>query len=82
MKHGKGILTERSKYVATMAALLADRAEMYESEVDRQLEETGYFSVYEGYHVGKEESGTNLSRMIVQLRLELLEVGKMIGSQQ
>lgn len=56
MKQGKGILTKRARYIADMASLLADRAERYESEVDRQPEETGYFSVYEGYHVGKEES--------------------------
>lgn len=81
MKQKRGILAKRARYVADMAELLAERAERYESEVDRQLEETGYFSVYEGYHVGKEDSGTNLERMVVQLRLELLEVGKMIGGQ-
>lgn len=79
MKQGKGILTKRARYVATMASLLADRAERYEEVVDKQLEEHGTSLVYCGYDVDKICSGTNLERMIVQLRAELLELGKMVG---
>lgn len=78
MRQGKGILTERAKYVATMAALFAERAERYESVVDESLEEHGTSLAYCGYDVDQTCSGTNLVRMVVQLRMELLEVGKMI----
>ena len=82
MRQGKGILTERAKYVATMAALLAERAERYEEVVDRSLEEHGTSLVYCGYDVDKMCSGTNLERMVVQLRAELLELGKMIQGER
>ena len=86
MKHGKGMLTERAKYVATMAALLAERAERYEEIVDKSLEENGtnlvYCGVYCGYDVDQMCSGTNLERMVVQLRAELLELGKMIQEER
>lgn len=79
MKQGKGILTKRARYIADMASLLADRAERYEESVDKSLEERGTSIVYCWYDVDQMYSGTNLERMIVQLRLELLEIGKMIG---
>ena len=78
MKDGKGKLTERAKYVATMAALLAERVERYESVVDESLVEHGTSLAYCGYDVDQTCSGTNLARMVVQLRMELLEVGRMI----
>ena len=78
MKQGKGILTERAKYVADMAALLAERAERYESVVDAQIAEHGTSFAYEGYDVNQADCGTNISRMIVQLRLELAEMGRML----
>lgn len=78
MKQGKGILTERAKYVATMAALLAERAERYEDVVDKSLEEHGTSLVYCGHNVDQTCSGTNIERMIRQLRMELLELGRMI----
>lgn len=78
MRQGKGILAERAKYVATMAALLAERAERYESVVDAQIAEHGIECAYEGYDVSQADCGTNISRMIVQLRTELLELGKML----
>ena len=61
-----------------MAALLAARAERYESVVDAQIAEHGIERVYEGYDVSQADCGTNISRMIVQLRTELLELGKML----
>lgn len=79
MRDKKGILTKRTRYVADMALLLADRAERYEAVVDESLEEHGVSLVYCGYDVDQTCSGTNLERMVVQLRLELLEIGKMIG---
>lgn len=81
MRDKKGILTKRARYVADMASLLADRAERYEEVVDESLEEHGTSLVYCGYDVDQTCSGTNLERMVVQLRLELLEIGKMIGGQ-
>lgn len=78
MRGAKGNLTERVKYVATMAALLAERAERYESVVDESLEEHGTSLAYCGHEVDQTCSSTNLVRMVVQLRMELLEVGKMI----
>ena len=78
MKQGKGILTKRARYVADMASLLADRAEAYEAVVDDMIEKCGSAYVYEGYHVNQVDCGTNIERMIVQLRLELLEMGRML----
>lgn len=78
MKQGKGILTKHARYVATMAALLADRAERYEGAIDNQIEDSGVGCAYCGYDVDQTCSGTNIERMIVQLRAELLELGKMI----
>ncbi len=78
MRQGKGILTERAKYVAEMAALMADRAEKYERAVDKSIEEHGVGCVYCGHNVDQTYSGTNIERMIRQLRLELLELGRMI----
>lgn len=82
MKQGKGKLTERAKYVATMAALLAERAERYEDVVDGSLEEYGTSLVHCGYDVDQTCSGTNLERMVVQLRAELLELGKMVRGER
>ena len=82
MRQGKGVLAERAKYVATMAALLAERAERYEEIVDRSLEECGTGIAHFGYDVGQTCSGTNIERMVIQLRAELLEVGKMIQGER
>lgn len=78
MRDGRGILTKRARYVADMAALLADRAEAYEAVVDGMIEEYGSDYVYEGHSVNQADCGTNIERMIVQLRLELLELGRML----
>lgn len=78
MKDGRGTLTKRARYVADMAALLADRAEAYEAVVDGMIDEYGSDYVYEGHNVNQVDCGTNIERMIVQLRLELLELGRMI----
>lgn len=82
MKQGKGILTERAKYVAMMASLLAERTERYEGVVDGWLEEYGTSLVYCGNDVDQTCSGTNLERMVIQLRAELLELGKMIQGER
>lgn len=82
MKDGKGKLTERAKYVATMAALLAERSERYESVVDKSLDEHGTSLTYYGYDVDQTCSGTNIGRMVVQLRAELLELGKMVQGER
>lgn len=78
MENGRGALTRRARYVADMAALLAERAEAYESVIDAKVEETGLGWARCGYDVRKAESGTNIERMITQLRLELLELGRMV----
>ena len=78
MKDGKGILAKRAKYIAEMASLLAERAERYESVVDGGDEDGGYHLGRYGYEYDQTECGTNVSRMITQLRLELLELGKMV----
>ena len=74
MKDGKGTLTKRARYVADMCELLAQRAERYEAAVD----ESGVNSVYCGYDVSQANSKENVRRMIVQLRAELLELGRML----
>lgn len=78
MRDERGVLTRRARYVAEMAALLAERAERYESVVDAQVAEHGTSFTYEGYDVSQADCGTNISRMIVQLRLELAEMGRML----
>lgn len=78
MKQGKGVLTDRAKYVATMAALLAERAERYENEVDISIEKYDTATVYYGFHVGQTDCKENVKRMIVQLRMELSEMGRML----
>ena len=78
MKDGKGTLTKRARYVAEMCELLAQRAEGYEEAVDRSVVERGVALAYCGYDVGQAESSENIKRMIVQLRMELLELGRMI----
>lgn len=78
MKEGKGILTKRARYVADMAALLAERAEVYESVIDAEVEKSGFGWARCGYDVRQAESGTNIERMITQLRLELIEMGRML----
>ena len=78
MKQGKGILTERAKYVATMASLLAERAERYENEMDTSIEKYESTSVYCGFNVGQADCKENVKRMIVQLRMELSEMGRML----
>lgn len=78
MKDGRGKLTRRARYVAEMAQLLAERAERYETVLDKNIEEHGTDLVYAGYDTSTADCGTNVERMIVQLRLELLEMGKMI----
>jgi len=74
MKSERGILTKRARYVADMCELLAQRAEGYEAAVD----ESGVNSVYCGYDVNQANSKENVKRMIVQLRAELLELGRML----
>lgn len=78
MKDGKGTLTKRARYVAEMCDLLAQRAEGYEEAVDKSVEERGVELAYCGYDVRQAESSENISRMIVQLRMELLELRKML----
>jgi len=77
MKQAKGILTKRAKYIAEMASLLAERAERYESVVDDQYG-GNQFGRY-GYQFGQTDCGTNVERMIVQMRAELLEMGRMLS---
>lgn len=77
MKDGKGILTKRAKYIAEMASLLAERAERYESVVDDQYGGNPY-GMY-GYQFNQTDCGTNVERMIVQMRAELLEMGRMLS---
>ncbi len=74
MKDGKGMLTKRARYVADMCELLAQRADAYETAMD----ERGTSSVYCGYDVSQTNSKENVRRMIVQLRAELLELGRML----
>lgn len=77
MKDGKGILTKRAKYIAEMASLLAERAERYESVVDDQYGGNP-FGRY-GYQFTQTDCGTNIERMIVQMRAELLEMGRILS---
>jgi hypothetical protein len=77
MKDGKGILTKRAKYIAEMASLLAERAERYESVVDDQY--GGNPCGMYGYEFKQTDCGTNIERMIVQMRAELLEMGRMLS---
>ena len=77
MKDGKGILTKRANYIAEMASLLAERAERYESVVDDQYGGNPYGRY--GYKFNQTECGTNIERMIVQMRAELLEMGRMLS---
>lgn len=77
MKQGKGILTKRARYVADMAELLAERAERYESVVDDKYEGNPYGRY--GYQFKQTDCGTNVERMIVQMRAELLEMGRMLS---
>ena len=77
MKDGKGILTKRAKYIAEMASLLAERAERYESVVDDNYGGNSYGRY--GYQFNQTDSGTNIERMIVQMRAELLEMGRMLS---
>jgi len=74
MKAERGILAKRARYVADMCELLAQRADAYETAVD----ERGTGSVYCGYDVNQANSRENVKRMIVQLRAELLELGRML----
>lgn len=74
MKDGRGTLTKRARYVADMCELLAQRAERYEAAVDG----SNVNSVYCGYDVNQANSKENVRRMIVQLRAELLELGRML----
>lgn len=78
MKQGRGVLTDRAKYVATMASLLAERAERYENEVDISIEKYDIASVYCGFNVEQAYCKENVKRMIVQLRMELSEMGRML----
>lgn len=73
---GDGALTKRARYIAQMAELLADRAEAYEGAVREHT------YVRYGYELSQTESGTNVERMIVQLRAELLELGKILKGEQ
>jgi len=77
MKQAKGILTKRARYIAEMASLLAERAERYESVVDDQYGGNPY-GLY-GYQFTQTDCGTNIERMIVQMRAELLEMGRMLS---
>ena len=74
MKTERGILAKRARYVSDMCELLAQRAESYEVAVDKG----GVNSVYCGYEVNQANSKENVRRMIVQLRAELLELGRML----
>ena len=74
MKTERGILAKRARYVSDMCELLAQRAESYEAAVDK----SGVNSVYCGYDVNQANSKENVRRMIVQLRAELLELGRML----
>lgn len=77
MRQEKGILTKRARYVADMAELLAERCESYEEVIDSKIENGRGDLVYEGYDVSQVNSGTNIERMILQLRAELLELWRM-----
>ena len=74
MKSERGILAKRARYISDMCELLAQRADAYETAVD----EHGTNSVYCGYDVNQTNSKENVRRMIVQLRAELLEMGRML----
>lgn len=76
-----GALTERAEYCASMARLLAERVGNYESAFDVTRDSDGYGVARVGYEIGKMDSPTNIERMIVQLRSELLELGKMVNGQ-
>ena len=78
MKGEKGKATRRARYISVMCELLAQRVERYEGKVYEKFEEHGVGYAYCGYDVGQAESGENISRMIVQLRMELLELRKML----
>lgn len=78
MKDEKGKATRRARYVSEMCELLSQRVERYEGKVDEKVEECGIGYAYCGYDVGQAESEENIKRMIVQLRLELLELGRML----
>lgn len=61
-----------------MANLLAERAERYENEVDISIEKYDTTSVYCGFNVERADCKENVKRMIVQLRMELSELGRML----
>ena len=79
MKDRKGTLTKRARYVADMCELLAQRAEGYEAAVDESGVSSAYCGYeYRGHEVNQANSRENVKRMIVQLRAELLELGRML----
>lgn len=61
-----------------MARLIEQRVENYESVFDESRERNGYGKARVGYEIDKIDGPTNIRRMIVQLRAELLELGRML----
>lgn len=74
----KGEVTERAKYCVTMAKLIEQRVENCERVFDDSKEREGYGEARVGYEIDKVDGPTNIRRMITQLRMELLELGRMI----
>lgn len=65
-------VVEHAKYIAQMAELLAERVESHESTRST----LGTYPHYGYFGVDAFNNPTNLERMIVQLRVELLELKK------
>lgn len=65
-------VVEHAKYIAQMAGLLAERIESREGTRST----LGTYPDYGYFGVDAFNSPTNLERMIVQLRVELLELKK------
>lgn len=67
---------EQARYIATMAEKLANRVES-RATVRREHPNTGL--LYYGFDgIDETNNSTNIDRMITQLRVELLELRKMI----
>lgn len=73
-----GALTERARYCANMASILSQRVERYERVFDESRDKNGYSTARVGYEIDKIDGPSNLKRMVVQLRMELLELGRML----
>jgi hypothetical protein len=74
----KGEVTERAKYCVTMAKLIEQRVEKCERSFDDSKEKDGWGTARVGYEIDAVDGQTNIKRMITQLRMELLELGRMI----